>query len=70
MLVPACGKAPVASIGVVTLEAGEAARASFEPLTRALELGLPTGPRARGERGPADPQGAQGPQATNISCCR
>jgi hypothetical protein len=56
-------KSPVTSISVVTLEAGEAARASFEPHTRALELGLPAGARGgRGERGPAGPQGAQGPQ--------
>ena len=65
-------KAPIRSVSVESIGAGQPPRASFDPVQRVLELGIPEGeqgppgppgrPGPRGEAGPAGRAGAQGPQ--------
>jgi hypothetical protein len=59
----AAAKSPIALVRVVALEPNETARATYDPLSRVLELMISSGaPGPRGERGPAGHEGPQGPQ--------
>jgi len=50
-------KAPIRSVSVKSLGAAEPPRASYDPVERTLELGIP-----RGEQGPPGPPGRPGPR--------
>jgi hypothetical protein len=64
-------KAPIRSVSVESLAAGQPPQASFDPVERTLTLAIPEGlpgnagpagrPGPRGETGPRGPQGPQGP---------
>jgi hypothetical protein len=55
--------APISAVRVTVHEVGEAARASYDAVSRVLKLSVPVGETGpRGEAGPVGPQGPQGPQ--------